>query len=162
MLGRILFSMLAVIGLAACNPIEVLDDASAEIDAFHQSWNDTNLDAIWNSTDPEFRNLVGRERTDLMVGDFREILGEVKSSEQVKFDINTDGAGTTVMVVMQTQFTSGEAEETFAYRKRGEGMRLLHYFVRSDALADYDWSKLEGEGFVVDYGDQPAEAQAAE
>lgn len=162
MLGRILFSMLAVIGLAACNPIEVLDDASAEIEAFHQSWNDTNLDAIWDSTDPEFKKLVGRERTDLMVGDFREILGKMKSSEQVKFNVKTDGAGTTVLVVMQTQFTNGKAEETFAYRKRENGMRLLNYFVRSDALADYDWSKLEGEGFVVDYGDQPAEAQAAE
>jgi len=155
MLFRAVLAIIGALALAACNPFSVMGDSEAEIETFHQSWNKKDLDAIWKTTAPDFRKVVDRKRFDIMLGDFREIFGEMKSTQRQGFNINTNNGVTTAKIVMNTQFAKGEAVETFDFVSVGDEMRLVQYFVTSEMLDDYDWSKLQGEGFIHSPATQP-------
>lgn len=148
MLFRVVLAIVGALALSACNPFAVMGDSEAHIETFHQSWNENDLDAIWKTTAPDLRKVVGRKRFDTMLGDFREIFGEMKSTEREGFNVITKDGVTSANIVMVTQFANGEAVETFDYVSVGNEMRLIQYVVRSPLLDDYDWSKLQGEGFI--------------
>ncbi|MEL6529228.1 MAG: hypothetical protein AAFQ27_04655, partial [Pseudomonadota bacterium] len=59
---KAIFAAAIAAALAACNPVEVLDDTTTSIDAFHQQWADPDVAVMWRNADPEFRELVGLER----------------------------------------------------------------------------------------------------
>ncbi|MEL7219075.1 MAG: hypothetical protein AAGK01_11680 [Pseudomonadota bacterium] len=147
---KAIFAAAIAAALAACNPVEVLDDTTTSIDAFHQQWADPDVAVMWRNADPEFRELVGLERFETMIVDFREILGDQQSSERENFTVNSHNGTTVATVVMRTQFANGEGLETFVFRQNGERMQLAHYAVQSPLLDGYDWSKLEGEGFTYE------------
>ncbi len=134
---RILLAMFGVLGLVACNPVEVMGDSDAAIEQFHEHWNGGNFDAMWRATHPDFRTGLTKDQFDKLMGDFGEVLGAVESSERESFNINTQNGVTTTTIVMRTRFSNGEGIEQFYLRDSGEAQKIIYYYVESPLLNDY-------------------------
>ncbi|MDE1468385.1 hypothetical protein [Aurantiacibacter sp. D1-12] len=134
---RNLLLMTAVLGLSACNPVEVMGDSDTAIEQFHDHWNAGNLDAMWHATHPEFRTGLTQQQFDKVMGDFGGVLGEVESTERESFNINTQNGVTTTTIMMRTQFANGEGVEQFFLRGHGEEQKIFYYYVESDLLNGY-------------------------
>ena len=144
---------LAALLLAACNPMEVMDETSGAIEEFHEHWNAGDVDAIWNSTDPEMRDGLTQDEFRATFVRFTETLGNVESSEREGFNLNTNNGVTTTVITMNTQFANGEGVEEFTFRDQGDAQRLLSYFVESEALNN---AKPEGNTTVSPAGESVA------
>ncbi len=147
----------AALFLAACNPVAATEGAEAQIAQFQKRFKSGDLDAIWRTTHPEFRKLVKREQLSVMLSDFREILGELESTDRQSINVNSTNGTTTVEIVMRSQFANGEALETFGYREQGERWMLINYVVQSPLIDDYDFSKLESDGLIYEAAPEAAE-----
>lgn len=120
--------------LAACNPMEELEDADREVARFHRQLDARDFEGIWNASHDNFR--AGQPQADyaaFMVA-VRDKLGEVEGTEREGFNINTNNGVTTITVAMSTEFAQGPATETFIFLRDGEDLRLLNYNVDSRAL----------------------------
>jgi len=138
----------AQIGLAACNPVAVIESAGEEVQQFQSDWGEGDIDAIWRGTDPELRKIVERERFERMLTDFGEIFGELRSTKRENTVVGTYNGDTTATIIMRSQYANGEVLETYVYRQKGERMTLLSYDAQSPLLDDYDTSRLQGDGLI--------------
>jgi hypothetical protein len=120
--------------LAACNPMEELDDADKAITQFHRQLDQRDFDGIWRATHGDFQAGQPREAYDAFMEAVRDKLGEAESSERQGFNINTNNGVTFVTVNMLTRFEEGEANEVFVFRRDGERLKLVNYNVNSQAL----------------------------
>ncbi len=147
----------AALFLAACNPVAATEGAEAEIAQFQERFQSGDLDAIWRTTHPEFRKLVKKPQLSIMLSDFRELLGELESTNRQSINVNSMNGTTSVEIVMRSQFANGEALETFGYREQSERWMLINYVVQSPLIDDYDFSKLEGDGLIYEAAPEAAE-----
>jgi hypothetical protein len=135
-----LWTLLAALFLAGCNPSAVLDNSEGEIARYHEHWNKGGIEPIWKEADDEFRANVAEADYIRLMGDFQEIFGPMQSTERESFNINTHNGVTTIAVVMRTQFANGVGKENFEFVERGDQTKLKSYHVDSELLAGYDFS----------------------
>lgn len=138
------FVGLAAFVLAACNPVEVLDETDTLVDRYHAHWNGGRIDPIWIEADEEFRSNVSKAQYSALMADFQQIFGDIKNSERQSFNVNSDNGVTTVKVAMNTQFANGTGVEKFEFIERDGKMGLKAYHVESGLLEGYDWSQHDG------------------
>ncbi|MEP2357964.1 MAG: hypothetical protein ABJQ41_02990 [Marinomonas sp.] len=148
------FVGMAAFMLAACNPVEVLDETDTLVDRYQAHWNGGRIDPIWIEADEEFRGNVSKAQYAALMTDFQQILGDVKKSERASFNVNSDNGVTTVKVAMNTQFANGTGVEKFEFIEREGKMGLKAYHVESGLLEGYDFSQHDG------LADKPADEAA--
>lgn len=121
----------AALALAACNPMEELGDADTEVAQFHNHFDASNFEAIWNGSNDLLKSSGTREDFDAMMGGLRQYWGEVKSTERESFGLNTNNGVTTVRVTHNTVFETGPAVETFNFVRKGEELQLMGYNIKT-------------------------------
>lgn len=140
-----------------CDSAEVAEDAEIEISEFQSNFEDGDVSAIWRTTHPEFRTVVEESRLSTMLLDFRNLLGEIKSTKREALEISSLYGSARVQITMRTQFANAEGLEEFEYRELGDELRLASYAVQSSALNDYDYSKLDGPALIYEPPSEPVE-----
>lgn len=122
--------------LIACNPLKAPDEAVAQIDRFHERYNAGEDDAIWKGFGPEMALATPRETFDNLLSAERDALGQMKASDQVGINYQTNTNGRFLFIVMRTTFEKGVAQETFTFKGSDEQRRLIGYRVDSQAMMD--------------------------
>ncbi len=117
--------------LISCGAQESLDDASAQISVFHQDLNKGDYDAIWGETAKEFRDVTRKEDFQKLLKAVREKLGDVESSKQIGWKVNSTTQGTFTIVGMDTDFAEGKGQETFTYIRNDDLLELAGYNINS-------------------------------
>ena len=130
---RFLAALLAF-GLAACNPVENLDEAADQIDRFQNLFSNRSTDEMHLMGSAEFRETTSREDLEDLVSLVAGRLGSIEQSERESFNINTTPSGTRTVVTMATQFELGEGKETYTFIGNGENMQIVGWQVNSDRL----------------------------
>lgn len=135
----------AALGLAACNPMEELGDADAEVAKFHRDFSAKNFDGIWNDSHQAMKDSSTREQFDASLTSVTEYWGKVKSTERDGFGINTNNGVTSVKVTHNTEFDAGTAVETFDFIRDDDALKLASYDIKIKDQADAGDTEAESE-----------------
>lgn len=119
--------------LAACSA-SPLEQAEDNIDVFHANLNAADYDAIWESTAPEFKEVVDRAEFTEMLDSAHTALGEVQSSETISSEASEADGMQFFDVVQLVTFENGEADVTFRFL--GDEMGLARWDVDSNLMLD--------------------------
>ena len=128
---KIFAAALLALFLAACNPMDQLEEGEQSIDRFHEIYNEGNPRALYGLTAEEFRQVTSPEQMEGLVSLVTEKMGKVESTERSGFNVNTNNGLTVTTITMTTQFEKGEGTETFTYYGTGEDQRLVGWNVDS-------------------------------
>lgn len=128
---KTLTAALAALLLAACNPMAQLNEAEAQVESFHDTYNEGDARALYGLTGEPFREVTSAQDMVDLVALVDERMGKVVSSEREGININSDNGTTTTTVTMKTEFEKGEATETFIFMGSGEDMGLVGWNVDS-------------------------------
>ena len=121
------------LSLTACGAMEDMDDAEAQVAAFHRAYDAGKYGPLWDRSGPTMKEITTRQQfLDLMVA-VRAKLGAVKSTSRTGFNVNYATGGSQVTLTYQTVFANGEGTETFFYDTE-KPPRLLGWNVVSPAL----------------------------
>jgi len=126
--------LLLALGLAACNPMENLEEATDQIDRFQTHFSFGEIDEMYKMVGREFRDTTSRDDFDEMVALISNRLGTVESTQRQSFNVNTTPMGTATVIVMQTDFEQGQGVETYTFRGNGQDMALIGWHVNSERL----------------------------
>lgn len=133
---KTIIAALAALLLAACNPMAQLNEAEAQVENFHDTYNEGDARALYGLTGEGFREITSAEQMDGLVALVNARMGKVVSTEREGININTDNGITMTTVTMKTQFEKGEALETFIFTGSGEEMGLVGWNVDSENFKD--------------------------
>jgi len=128
---KTIIAALAALLLAACNPMAQLNDAEAQVESFHDTYNEGDARALYGRTGEAFREVTSAQDMVDLVALVNERMGKVVSSEREGININSNNGTTTTTVTMKTEFEKGEATETFIFTGSGEDMGLVSWNVDS-------------------------------
>ena len=120
--------------LAACNPVANLGSGDEKVERFHQLYNKSDVESMWQFIGPKFKEVTTRQQLADLVEVLQARLGPVKSSERVNFNVNSSPGGTTTVIQMNTQYELGEGSEVFTFLGNGEDMQLVGWNVNSPRL----------------------------
>ena len=121
----------AALFLVSCGAQEAIEDASNEVTMFHNSLDSEDYEGIWRSTGPALREVTSQEDFTKLLSAVHLKLGDVESTEQVNWRVNSTTDGTFAIVVMDTVFVEGTGQETFTFQREGEGLNLVGYNINS-------------------------------
>lgn len=130
----VIVGMLALV-LAACNPVENLEQSDAAIAQFETQYSAGNLDRMWGMTGEELREVTTREEFDDLYQFINMRLGKIVSSERSGFNLNTNNGVTRTVITMRTEFENGSGIQTYTFHGNGEEMTIVGWFVDSPELA---------------------------
>ncbi len=130
-------AMRALLGawtLCACSMSKEVDIARRAADQFHQQIAAGQEDAIYNATDPAYKEFMSREAHDGFFARIRRKMGGFKGSTNTGYFINASTTGTLVRLQYKTQCANGELDEGFVWRIEGERAILVRYEANSRLL----------------------------
>jgi hypothetical protein len=117
----------------ACSSETNRDIAESAVVKFHSQLNSKLYDSILVSAAPEFKaGDSGKEYLEKVV----DLLGKVKSTNQVTGSVQNMGTEAQINLVYMTEFTEGQASETFVFRVKDKRASLIHYQVDFQDLSD--------------------------
>ena len=95
-----------------------------------------NLQAIYAASSPELKAAASETKFDAFLGAVHQKLGTVKTTRRVNSGFKMGTSGTFVTLVYSTDFSGGDATETFVYKMNGDKAVLAGYHINSDALIE--------------------------
>ena len=120
--------------VAACSaPADILA-ASGAGKKFHDQYNQQKYAEMYAEADAKFRAAVKPEDWSKLLSRVNDKLGNETDATRIGFNVNYNVGGSTVTMTYSTKFQLGEGTEEFVWLKNGEGVRLLHYNIRSPAF----------------------------
>lgn len=126
---------LVLAGLAAaCGAPVDIGAASGAGKKFHEEYNQQKYAEMYAEADPKFRAAVKPEDWTKLLTRVHDKLGNETDGTRIGFNVNYNVGGSTVTMTYSTKFQLGEGTEEFVWLKSGDGVRLLRYNVRSQAL----------------------------
>ncbi|MBV7260165.1 hypothetical protein [Erythrobacter crassostreae] len=135
MISRVLLAVFGAFALAACNPMENLEQSEARIAQYEKAYSSGNSDALWRLSGEKLREVTPREDFDNLVTVFSSRLGKIESSERSSFNVNSNNGVTQTVIVMNTEFEQGQGTQTYTFFGNGEDMQLVGWNVDSARLA---------------------------
>jgi hypothetical protein len=118
----------------ACSSTTNRDVAESAVDKFHSQLNSRLYDSILLSAAPEFK--AGGDTTKEYLEKVHDLLGKVKSTNQVTGSVQNMDKEAQINLVYMTEFAKGQAAETFVFRVKDKHASLILYEVALDGLSD--------------------------
>jgi hypothetical protein len=113
--------------------------ADGAVRRFHMQLNNAEYDQICREADEAFLTDEKREQLLHFLEAVHRKLGNVDAETQSNLRVNATTGGTFIIAVFTTRFTSGQATETFTWRKSGNTLKLYGYHIESEAIfKDFD------------------------
>jgi hypothetical protein len=98
---------------------------------FHELYNKGNLDQIWQEAGSEFRNASPRADYDELFGAEQRKLGNVVSTTNSGWNVQTFNLVTNVSLIQDTIFEHGKGTESFTFKMDGTNALLVGYHIQS-------------------------------
>jgi hypothetical protein len=116
--------------LPACAPKDDVKQSEAEIDRFHQRWDQSYFTAIYNDADIDFRAAQAPQLTIAELQHNRNFLGAFKSAAQQSANIVPKESGKEITLEYHSVYERGTAAEMFVFKVAG-GKPLLEKYSMS-------------------------------
>jgi hypothetical protein len=120
--------------LAGCSSGDDLAAAQKAISHFHDQMNAGQFDKIYVESSPEWKQVSPKDDTIELFTGVRAKLGAFLSGKQNSWRVNYGTGGTTILVLYDSKFQKADGQETFTYRRSGDGVQLVGYNINSRAL----------------------------
>lgn len=98
---------------------------------FHTQLNAGQYEEIYSEADEAFSTSDKHDELLKFLTQVHIKLGNAGVAKQVHLNVNATTGGTFVVSEFVTQFDEGQAQETFIWRKSGDGLKLYRYNVQS-------------------------------
>lgn len=121
--------------LCACSMSKDVDIARQAVKQFHQQVSERQDDAIYDATEPAYKESMSREAHDQFFARIRHKMGTFKGSTNTGYFVNASTTGTLVRLQYKTRCANGELNEGFVWRIEGEHAILVRYEASSPLLS---------------------------
>ncbi|HJT82357.1 MAG TPA: hypothetical protein VJ719_14280 [Chthoniobacterales bacterium] len=108
--------VLYICSLPSCAPTDNVKQAEAEVDQFHQRWNEQYFTRIYNDAHIEFRNVQSAQKTIGQLQHNRNFYGNFKSGTQQSVKFSPQGPDKEITLDYQSVYDRGTASEVFTFR----------------------------------------------
>ena len=133
-LPRFVAVVLATLALAGCGLTRGKADAARGMDHFHELYNDSEFEKIYDTADPAFQHAMGRSEFLTFIGAVHRKLGTFISCENKGWKTFSGTGGTTVTLNYKSTFEKGTGDETFLFLVSGSHAALQDYHINSNTL----------------------------
>lgn len=131
-LTNLLLLFIAGLVLAGCgDTIQGKSIAEPEVARFHERLNNQEFGTIYTSASEDFRKMIPQERAEALFAAIHRKLGRHKASSLVNWNVKTFNLTTTVVLAYQSNYTDGDATETFTFRVTDGVADLVGYSINS-------------------------------
>lgn len=120
--------------LTACDPGKDGDAVDKEVVRFHQAFDESRYDQIYDEAAPVFQQTKPKADLIHFIDVVHQKLGAVKSSSRSGWRDNVNTDGHTYVTAYATVFEKGSGTETFTYLIVDGRPKLVGYNINSDAL----------------------------
>ncbi len=110
------------------------ENAERAVTDFHRSLDKADFDAMYDATDPDFQTASTRQDFVAYVSAVHRKLGNIQSTTEQGWQVNTTTKGTMVVLSYDTKFAGGDAKEAFTYKMNGDQALLRGYNIDSTVL----------------------------
>jgi hypothetical protein len=110
--------------------------AEAAVTDFHQRLDSGDFESIYSGADSDFKATETEKDFLALLGAIHRKIGNVQSTSEKSFYVNTYNLSTKVTLVYDTKFDGGDATETFVYHISGDQVSLLGYNINSLAMME--------------------------
>jgi hypothetical protein len=123
------------LSLISCGLSKNTKQAEAQVDRFHQHWNEGDFQAVFNEAHMNFR--AAQSASDLLTTMLavKKNYGELKSSKRRSWGFNKNNGVTDIKLSYDSAYDRGSAVEEFVYRMTGDRALLLSYDIASPETA---------------------------
>jgi hypothetical protein len=108
--------------------------AEEAVRSFHLELNNSEYDQICAEADDAFSGGEKKEELLHLLEAVHRKLGNADTEKRVNLRVNATTGGTFLIAHFATQFSQGQATETFTWRKSGSTLKLYGYNVMSKAF----------------------------
>jgi hypothetical protein len=126
--------LIAAVLLGGCSSGKDAALAGAQIPGFRQLMAEQKFEEIYDAAADDLKRATTRQDMVALLAAVDRKLGPVKSTQQVKWNVNFRTSGTFVTLGFKTQFERGDGNETFVYRVEDDKALLAGYHINSNAL----------------------------
>jgi Lipocalin-like domain len=127
-------TLTAAFALSGCGNNTSKPEAEAALAVFHERFNAADQEKIWKEAREELRASTPRDQFDGLMRSVRRKLGKVVSTKNLQWQVKNQNFTTSVMLLQETQFEHGSANETFTFLVEDDQAKLLQYNINSNAL----------------------------
>lgn len=121
--------------LTGCGLKGSFKDADAAVARFHAALDAEQWQAIWNTTDPSFRQQTKQATFQRILEAVHRKLGKVRQTKQVGWNANASTSGSTLTLTMDTAFEHGSGTEQFVYKRAADqSLKLAGYDIQSQEM----------------------------
>ena len=115
--------------LAGCGPKQVddLKQSEAEVDLFHQRWNNSYFTGVLNDAHINFRTAQNQQLTIAQLQHNRKFYGTFKSTTRRRANISSADSEKDITLDYQSTYEHGTAGEKFKFRMTGGKPLLMNY-----------------------------------
>lgn len=135
--GRFLMILIVAIGtlvLGACNAKVDLETASAASKLFHENFEATNFEQIYDGASADFKKTTSKADFVLFLTKVSEKLGKLQSADQTGWNVQYLNTNAFIYVDFKTTFEKGVAVEKFGFVLRDKSAELYGYNIQSNAF----------------------------
>lgn len=138
------WAMGLLLGLAGCGVAKNTKVAEAQVNRFHQRWNASEFQAVYDEAHMNFRSAQPVEVMVATLQKVKQTYGDLKSSTKRSWGFNSDKGVTDIKLSYDSAFDHGAAVEAFVYRMTGDKALLVSYDIMTpDTAAKRDAEKKE-------------------
>jgi hypothetical protein len=101
---------------------------------FHSQLDSQKYAEILDESDAAFQSSGSRDDILKFLSGVHSKLGASRSFSRTNIVVNATTSGTFIRVSYKSAFDQGDAQETFTWRKKGEGLTLYNYQVNSNVF----------------------------
>jgi hypothetical protein len=117
------------LALVSCGPKDDVKASEAEVDRFHERWNQSYFTAVYNDAHTDFRVAKPPQQTIAMLQHNRSFFGTLKSATQQSAKITWEHSEKNITLNYECVYEHGKAAEVFGYRITDGKPLLAKYFM---------------------------------
>lgn len=108
--------------------------SDSAVEHFHSQLDSGDYEAILQESDPAFQKADSHDELLKFLTAVHSKLGKSQHANRTNIFVNASTTGTFIKTTYKSIFEHGEAEETFTWRKAGDGLKLVGYYIQSKEL----------------------------
>ena len=127
----------------SCAPKDDVKKSEAEVDRFHQRWNQWDFTGVYNNAHGDFRSAQDPQKTIWQLKHNRNFYGAFKSATQKSMNVSSEHSEKDITFKYSCGYEHGNATEAFTFRMTGGKPLLMKYGMTPENVAKGEAEELK-------------------